>query len=61
MDEVHYGGKGPHWAVVPMKKKENVKKFENTLNIKEEELHFFSSYQLSGYMLETSAFNHLTL
>ena len=20
MEEVHYGGEGPHWAVVPMKK-----------------------------------------
>jgi hypothetical protein len=23
MEEVHYGGKGPHWPVVPMKKKKN--------------------------------------
>ena len=21
MEDVHYGGEGPHWAVVPMKKK----------------------------------------
>ena len=21
LEEVHYGGEGPHWAVVPMKKK----------------------------------------
>ena len=21
MEHVHYGGEGPHWAVVPMKKK----------------------------------------
>ena len=23
MEEVHYGGEGPHWAVVSMKKKGN--------------------------------------
>ena len=23
IDEVHYGGEGPHWATVPLKKKNN--------------------------------------
>ena len=25
MEEIHYGGEGPHWAVVPMKKKYNLR------------------------------------
>ena len=26
MEEIHYGGEGPHWAVVPKKKKKKTKK-----------------------------------
>ena len=26
MEEVHYGGEGPHWAIVPMKNKNKKKK-----------------------------------
>ena len=28
MEEVHYGGEGPHWTVVPMKKKKNADREE---------------------------------
>ena len=32
LDEVHYGGESPHWAVVPMKKKKKKKKKKKRLN-----------------------------
>ena len=35
-----YGGEGPHWAVVPMKKKKNNDYKITTIN--ELDLHFFS-------------------